>query len=248
VLEIKVEKFEAFTYFVGILKAISEEHQLYINESGIRANTMDPSHVMMVDTELPAKISGLEAGEEKHISINVLELKKFLDRISNDEDVVMHVVDEKARYLIVAKKGGHSRRFDIPLLEPEYVEVPKPKIFFKAQARLAYKSLDNAVKDAALVAEHVTVKVEEGKLIFSGKGDMGDAYNEWEKGSDDLLDLKLEEESHATYTLELIKSIVAAINKADAVLLEVSTDMPMKIETVGGPAKATFYAAPCIGV
>jgi DNA polymerase III sliding clamp (beta) subunit (PCNA family) len=137
----------------------------------------------------------------------------------------------------------------MPILEPIDEEVPQPKIFFKAKARILTNSLRMAIKDADLVSEHVKVSVEGEALKVSAVGDMGSAFSEWEKGSDDLLELKSEEDSSATFTLSYLDEIVnAAGNSSEVATVELSTDMPIKMDFELPKGRLVYYLAPCIGV
>ena len=137
----------------------------------------------------------------------------------------------------------------MPIMEPLDEEVPQPKIFFKSKARLLTTSLRNAIRDANLVSEHVKVTVEGEMLKVSALGDMGSAVSEWEKGSDDLLELKAEEDSSATFTLSYLNEITnAAGSSGEVVTIELSTDMPIKMDFELPKGKLVYYLAPCIGV
>jgi len=137
----------------------------------------------------------------------------------------------------------------MPILEPIDEEVPQPKIFFKAKARIITDSLRNSIRDANLVSEHVKVAVEGEILKISATGDMGSAHSEWEKGSDDLIELKSEEDSSATFTLSYLNEITnAAGSSSEVATIELSTDMPIKMDFELPKGKLVYYLAPCIGV
>ena len=156
---------------------------------------------------------------------------------------------EKARLVIHCKRGGHSRRSEMPILEPLNEEVPQPKIFFKAKARLTTDALRMAIRDASLVSEHVRVEVEGDVFKVNAEGDMGSSFSEWTRGSDDLLELKVDEDSSATFTLSYLSDIAnAAGANSEVATLELSTDMPIKMEFEIPQGRLVYYLAPCIGV
>jgi hypothetical protein len=116
------------------------------------------------------------------------------------------------------------------------------------------KALKGAITDAALVSEHLRISLEGLKnknetLKISATGDMGSAHGEWEKGSDDLLDIKIEEDSTATYTLSYLSELIPAVMAlSDSATIEISSDMPMKLSFDTGKIECDIYLAPCIGV
>ena len=85
-------------------------------------------------------------------------------------------------------------------------------------------------------------------LKMSAGGDMGSAFSEWERGADELLELRVEEDSGATFTLSYLKDIVdAAVVSSEAATLELTTDMPLKMGFELPQGRLVYYLAPCIG-
>jgi len=245
--------FPVFKDFINLLKVAGEEHSLEAHEDAIKVTSMDPSHVLMVDVTYPNSLfeSYGIVGEKELVTLNMNELARFLDRIGKGTKVKMALNREKARFIINSTKAGFHRNFEIPLFEDYEGEVPEPKLSFKSKGRITVKGIETAFKDAQLVAEHVVINLEGNTMQIIGDGDSGRAFSEWVKGSDDLLDLTIEEDSKATYTLSYLISIINGLKPlADVVNVELSTDMPLKIEAecTKEQLKIICYLAPCIGV
>jgi proliferating cell nuclear antigen PCNA len=248
--EVEISRIEPFRNLVKALSVIVEEGNFNMDEGQIRLIAMDPSRVAMVDFELPGEFFDkyLCEGEPK-LSINIGEFLKFLERVERDEQVKIKLDEEQARLTIQCKRGGHTRRFVMPILEPLEEEVPSPKIFFKASTRILTQSLRRAIRDAVLVSEHAKLEASEDGFKISAMGDMGSAFSVWERGADDLLDLRSEEESSATFTLSYLQDIVnAATVSSEVATLELSTDMPIKMNFELPQGRLIYYLAPCIGV
>jgi len=250
-LEMGQKAFTVFKAYVGLLKVINEELTMRVDDTGITVLGMDPSHVAMIDSKVkPGLFEKFTPPEgDGLITINLSEFSKFLDRVEK-ETVQIDYDAEQAKLNIIAKTGGRNRRFSLPILEPLDEEVPRPKIFFKSEARVLTQSVSRAIKDAELVSEHIGISIEAEMLKFVGKGDVGSAINEYTKDSDEILEIKSEEDSSATYTLSYLADMFAQLkNLADVITLEMSSDMPLKI--VAEPndlnLEVTFYLAPMIG-
>ena len=85
--------------------------------------------------------------------------------------------------------------------------------------------------------------------MISATGDMGEALSEWQKESDELLELKTDEESKATYTLSYLQDIVNAVAASSEVAtIELLTDMPIKMNFELTQGQLIYYLAPLIGV
>lgn len=232
------------------LSAVVDEGCFNMNEARISLLAMDSSHVAMVDFELPGAFFDSYVCEgEPRLFINIGEFLKFLETIEKEDRVKIRLDEERARLMIQCIRPGHIRRFGMVILEPLEEEVPQPKILFKSSARILTQSLRQAIRDAALVSEDVKIEVTDDMLKMSAVGDMGSVFSEWERGADELLDLKAEEESGATFTLKYLTDITNAAGvSSEVVTLELATDMPLRMDFEQPQGKLVYYLAPCIGV
>ncbi len=248
--EVEISRIDPFRNLVKALSVIVEEGTFNMDEAKVKLLAMDPSHVAMVDFELPQEFfDKYDCEGEPKLTLNIGEFLRFLDRVEKDEQVTIKLDGENARLVIRCRRGGHTRRFEMPILDPLDEEVPQPKIFFKASTRILTQSLRRAIRDASLVSEHVKMEVTGDEFKISAKGDMGSALSEWERGSDELLDLKAEEDSSSTFTLSYLQDIVGAVAASSEVAtLELSTDMPIKMDFELPQGRLIYYLAPCIGV
>jgi len=248
--EVEISRIEPFRNLVKAVSVIIEEGCFNMTEGEMKLIAMDPSHVAMVDFELPSAFFDrytCEGGAK--LFINIGEFLKFLDRVEKDEQVKIRLNEEQAQLTIRCKRGGHTRRFAMPILEPLEEEVPSPRISFKASARILTQSLRRAIRDAVLVSEHVKLEIAGEEVKVSATGDMGSTSSVWERGADDLLELRAEEDSGATFTLSYLQDIVnAAAVSSEVATLELSTDMPIKINFELTQGRLMYYLAPCIGV
>ena len=247
--EVEVSGIEPFRSLVRALAAVVEEGCFDIDGEKIKLLAMDSSRIAMVDFELPREFFDSYRCEGKpRLSLRIGEFLKFLDRVERDERVKMSLDEERACLAIRCSREGRTRRFTIPVLEPSDEEVPKPKVLFRSSARILTRSLREAIRDADLVGGHVKIEVAGDVLKMSAVGDMGSAFSEWERGADELLDLKAEEDSGATFTLSYLKDIVdAAVVSSESATLELTTDMPLRMDFELPQGKLVYYLAPCIG-
>ena len=246
--EVQLSSIDSFRRLIKALSVIVEEGSFNVDEEEMRLLAMDPSHVAMVDFELPRDFfDGYLCDEETRLTVNIRELLRFLDRVERGEEVKIAL--EEGRLSIECLRGGHKRRFLMPLLEPLEEETPTPKIFFKASARILAPSLRRAMKDASLVGEHVRLEIDEEEFKISAEGDIGSVSSVWTLEAEELLELKVEEPSSATFTLSYLQDIInAASASSEVATLELSTDMPIKLDFELPKGRLIYYLAPCIGV
>ncbi len=247
--EVEVTSIEPFRNLVKALAAVVDEGCFNVDESHISLLTMDPSHVAMVDFELPMEFfDEYRCDGEPRIFIKIDEFLKFLDRVERDERVKISLDEERARLVIQCIRQGHSRRFTMPILEPLDEEIPQPKILFKSSARILTQSLRRAIRDADLVSEHVKIEVADDMLKMSAVGDMGSFFGEWERGADELLELSVEEDSGALFTLSYLRDIINSAGvSTEVATLELTTDMPIRMDFELPQGKLVYYLAPVIG-
>lgn len=247
--EVEVSGIEPFRNLVKAIAAVVQEGCFNVDETRICLLAMDPSHVAMVSFELPrAFFDGYRCDGEQMISIRIGEFLKFLDRVERDERVEIRLDEDRARLVIRCIRPGHTRRFEMTILEPLDEEVPQPKILFKSSARILTQSLRQAIRDADLVGDHVKIEVTREALKMSAVGDIGSAFSEWERDAEELLELKAEEDSGANFTLSYLKDIVNAAGvSSEVATLELTTDMPIRMDFELPQGKLVYYLAPCIG-
>jgi len=247
--DVEISQIEPFRNLVKALAAVVDEGCFDIDGERIGLLAMDPSHVAMVDFELPGEFfDGYLCEGVPRLFIRIGEFLKFLDRVEKDERVKISLDEERACLVIQCSREGHTRRFTMPVLEPLDEEAPRPKILFKSSARILTQGMRRAIRDADLVGEHVKIEVAGDMLKMSAVGDIGSVFSDWERGSDELLELKAEEDSGATFTLSYLKDIVdAAVVSSEVAILELTTDMPIKMGFELPQGKLVYYLAPCIG-
>jgi len=225
-----------------------DEASFNISKDGIRLRAMDPSHVAMVDFEWPSTVfEEYTCDESSKLSVNVAEMIKLLRRISGDESIEL-ALETGSPKLQMVLRSKYTRTFGMSTLEPSTEEVPTPKISFNASARLTASLLRNAWDDAAAVSDHIIFEASSDKLAMRATGDVGNVIIEVEKGSDELLSLETKENARSTFSLNYLSEMVrAASSLSDIVLLEFSTDMPIRLSfEMLSKGRLQYYLAPRI--
>ncbi len=233
---------------ISAIATLVDEASFNINEEGIQLRAMDPSHVAMVDFEWP-KTSFEEyiCNEPTKLSVNVSEMLKLLRRIGGEESIEL-VLEPSNPKLMMVLKSKYTRTFGMSTLEPSTEDVPTPKISFSILTRLTTSLLKNALEDAAAVSDHIIFDASSDRLTMRATGDVGNVVVEVEKGTDELLNLEAKENARSTFSLSYLSEMVkAASNLSDVVMLEFSTDMPIRLNfELPSKGKLQYYLAPRI--
>ncbi|MCW4034937.1 MAG: proliferating cell nuclear antigen (pcna) [Candidatus Bathyarchaeota archaeon] len=235
---------------MGAISILVDEATFDLTPEGIKLRAMDPSRVAMVDFEWPKTVfDEYSCSETAKMCINISEMLKFLRRTGKDESVEL-ALDDKTGKLKIAIKGKYSRTFNMPTLEAMDEEVPTPKVTFNIKAKTVTQGLREAIEDASLVSDHVRIEANQEKLVMNAAGDISGATIEFKTGDDVLLEMAAKEESKATFSLSYLSEIVrAAVPTSEIVVIEFSTDMPIKLDfQQEKDGKLKFYLAPRIEV
>jgi len=265
-------------HFKALLEAvgtIAEEVNVKATYEGLRILTMDTSHVAMVDLQLPAryfdswKVTN-SADTPLIFSMNIKNtIKNAIPKVTKKDAVSLSLVStsktadgapcDHAPEWVVTGKFNTQTKHRMPYLEPTDDEVPEPKLFFKAKARILTEALNVAIQNIAS-SEHVKLTIDDEldtdanyripRLTVSAAGYAGaQEETQFRKGDDAVVEIRKEEDTHATYTLSILQAILKKAGKASEVTtLELTTDTPLKIDAELPLGTLVYHLAPCIGV
>lgn len=242
-----------------LMKYFHTEPLLQFNDAEMSLLTMEVAHVAMVDMKLPAeyfKVYKL-AEESVEVAFNTEDFYRSLLTAKSSKTAVgearMSLGRDGASVELWLTRSGHpTKKRSIPRWKDGGMEVPRPKIFFRSKMRCMLSDFMEVLLDMkALGAEHLKVDANAERWGFSHQGDI-DSSMEFHKDDNWVLDCKIDpkfETQEAHYTLGyLLKMLTPFRSFVDVVILEMSSDMPMKISPELPQGVIDFYLAPCIGV
>ncbi len=232
-------------YTISAIGKIIEEGVFVVNQEGLRLRAMDPSHVVLIDFYVPSTAFDVfEVEKEEQIGVNFEDIAKIMRRAVKDDQLELSTSGSK---LSISFIGKSTRKFVLPQLSLTAEELPdiEAKLQFKAQARMLSDTFNDIVKDLEPVGKDVVFEASSNALKIAVKGDIAEAeiMMDMERGS--LLDLNVEEESRAGYSLDYFVDMAGASKAADTITLAFATDMPCKVEfEMPQGARLRFYVAP----
>lgn len=234
------------------INVIADEVRIFFNPEGLEYSGMDPSHVLMADLSLPADFfDAYRFSAPVAITINLKDVLKQLRGTGKNDELTASIEEGRLLFRILdySKGGTKPRAIEkrIMLRDDSEEDTPKPKIFFKSRARIIAESLKETLKDMMLVADEMSIEID-GDILHIGAHDNGfSADSEYEKGADDLIEIRAEEPSLSAFTTEYISHILNAVSKlSEVVEIFIGNKMPIKISTELPKGHLDFYAAPCL--
>lgn len=233
----------------NIIDSISElidEANFVATSDGISLRAMDPSHVAMIEVELPKEFfDEYECSETLNIGLNLDEFGKILRRGSSGEKMSVEVSSD--RKLKIAFSDKAVRHFSIPLLDLSWEEIASPSIEFNVNSRLLSEVFEDAIKDASLISDFVKISADKGVLVISASGDRGDVEVKLSEDTGSLIELNVKEPSTSTYSLNYLEDLVKTSRASEILTLEFSNDMPIKLSfELPNGGRITYYLAPRI--
>lgn len=245
-----------FKDYLSCLGVLTEDVNLELTQDGLKAVSMDPSHVAMVELMLPyTYFDSYNIGEPEKIGVNIPTMLDALGKITKtdwklrveyDYALGSDTVRDNEK-LTLTLMSDINRKKVLPCLEPLTEEVPQPRIFFKSKTRIISSAFKRIVND--LDGEHVSISTDYDTITFSHEGDKYNETTTLDKNNDNIIDHKVDEPSKTTYTKSYLEDILKAVVKVSEVItLEFSEDMPVKLDVEIPQGRLIYHLAPCIGV
>lgn len=232
---------------IDALSGLVDELVFIADKNSLHARAMDPSHVAMVDFELPKNaFSEYNCSGEVKLGINLEDMSRIMRRAGGGDALELSLDPEKNK-LNVTFRGATIRTFHIGLLDLTHEETPVPSIKFNAEIKMTADALKEALKDAEVVSDHVEVEATPEELDINASGDTGGVEIKLPKSSDAVLELNVTENSKAMYALSYLTDMMKAAAASDTVTVQFSTSMPIKLEfNIIGGGRLTYWLAPRI--
>lgn len=212
---------------IGAIVALIEEAAFKFSPEGVRMRAMDPSHVAMIDFELPARaFDEYEVGQPVVLGIALTELNRMLARARPEDEFTLELDEERNR-LALTFKGKFTRRLSLPLIDVSETEPTEPEIEFTAVATLAAETVQDGLRDAEVVGDTVRFELDESGFRMSSESDRGSTELELKK-EDARLELK--EPARAMFTVKYLSDVIKAARSNDPLTLKLGMDLPIRVE------------------
>lgn len=220
------------TYLKDSIAVISElvhEARFKINQDGLELVAMDPANVAMVIFKLLSScFSEYQVEKDTEIAINLANLKQILRRAKASDVLTLDVTDDNK--LRVQLKSGSTRTFSIPIIDIEEKEQRIPNLSFPVSIMTRASILNDAIDDADIVAEAVTLSAEPDRMIISAEGDLSKAHIEVNADDDTRINSETKAKIKAKYSIEYLKKMMSGGKLSEFVSVYFNQDYPLKIE------------------
>lgn len=230
-----------------VTSTLLEEAEFRITERGLQLRAMDNSRTAMVDLDLPkAFFDQYQCAKTSELRFNLKTVLRMLEGIRAKEPIEIEYHEDKAR-LVVRVQGDYRRVIRLTTLTIEGAFEREPSVAFDTRAEIRSELLGRVIADAQKIAKEVSVEAEDNALSFSAIGLVGSFKNTNEVGDPSLVSLSIGKKSNATYSLDLLGSVVKnASSICDSLTVEFSSDDVLRLGLVMPDGRVHFYFAPLV--
>ena len=109
---------------IGVIADLIEEATFKVTPTGLKMKAMDPSHVALVDFELPSNaFNEFMVDKPITLNINLAEMNKIMARAKLEDELTLEF-DSSENRLILTFRGDSTRRFTMSLIDLDETDVP----------------------------------------------------------------------------------------------------------------------------
>lgn len=232
---------KAWRNSVEAIAALIDEGTLQIDKEGLKLRAMDPSQIALVDFFLPASaFDEYKVDDQVNITVDFAELSKITRRSKQEDKIELSMKENRLKMVF---EGETNRRFNMSIIESTTSFPKEPTVEFNSEIKLGANILKEALKDAELVSNHVSLMADEG-FIITAQGDTGSA--EIKLKEENMMDIKVKEKSRAVFSLDQLNNLLKASDQGSIVSLKIRTDSPLRVEYSIGDGRVVYYLAPRI--
>lgn len=162
---------------VDILKDNVKEVVFLCEKEGISIQSMDSSHVALVDIFINRNAAETYSCEDRvEIGINIDNLATIF-KCNTSNDACLLTFDEKKPDILVIKFQGKNRngKFQLKLINIEFEKLSIPPIDRESSQMVSLTELAKIFKDLSNFADQVNITRKDNLLLFTGNGEIGDA-------------------------------------------------------------------------
>lgn len=210
---------------VSIISELVNEAKLRISKDGIELVAMDPANVAMVIFKLlPTAFTEYDVEKPADIAINLANFRQILRRAGPNDMLTIELDSNKLK---VQLKSASTRTFSLPLIELEDKEQKVPELSFPVTVEASSAIFNEAINDAEIVSESVSLVAEPGKFSLQAEGDLNTAAIDIKDSAD--AKITATEKVKAKYSIEYLKKMIEGSRLSDRVVVQFNKDYPLRL-------------------
>lgn len=232
----KIDNPKIFSEVVSIISELVTEVNLKFGEDGMSIVAIDPANVALVYFLLPRKIFSEYTSSNENLGVNLGNLKAVLRRAKSGSSLIMKSRENIIDFDIIDRV---RRKFSLTLIDVEGQDKKIPQLEFLSQIQMSPEDFVDAIEDCLVVSESCAFIAVPEKFVIESTG-LNSAHTEF--SSDEVKIIS--GNSKARYSLEYLQKFIKASKLAGKVLINFSSDHPLKIDFKRDDFELSFILAP----
>lgn len=241
--KLEKKKSHILKILVSALAGVVDETTFMIDSDEFVVEAIDPGRNCLLKLVMPKEVfSEFECseGEKYETGICLSDLDKIMKRSTNDDSLELSYDDKDNHLIVTMERSGRKRKrtFRLGEIDVDYEKLPIDNLLEKdydAGFDIDMSIMDEAVKDAEIYSEVITVTAKKGKSItFSSSGVVGSM--DYEIDLEDLESAEVDDNCRASFGLTFLKNVfkVSSIVKSLTIALAKENPMAMIMHIIGG--------------
>lgn len=179
IVELKTVQSSPFRYLIEALKEILTDTNVDFDENGMKIVAMDASHTVLVHLRLDGtKFDRYLCTEKQTIGISMGNLFKYIRQIGNSDTLTLYLESDEPNKLGIKIENGEKN--SITKLKLNLMDLPDgaieiPPASFESVITMPSNDFQKICRDFFNIGEYLDLKSVGNQLIFSVKGDSGEA-------------------------------------------------------------------------
>jgi proliferating cell nuclear antigen len=224
-----LENIELFRSALSCISELVSEGVFKAEKDGIYLTVADPTMVTLIDFKyLSTEFKIYDLKDPVEIPVNIDNFLSFLKR-ARSGDVVDFELDNESNKLNITLKGNSTRNFTLPLIEIDNSTTPSMNLNFGANIDIKTSVIEDGIGDADIITDTINFEANKDEFKISSKGDISSTELILSKGSDDLINIEVEEPSKSRFSLDYLKKIIKASKISNVATVRISNDYPLQI-------------------
>lgn len=214
---------------ISIISDLVNEARFKVTKDAIGLIAMDPANAAMVIFKLlSSSFTEYDVKEDVEIAINLSNFKQIIKRAGANDMLSLELGKENK--LKIQIKGKTTRTFSLPIIELEEKEQKIPDLKFPVTIKIPSSMLNDAIEDANIVAESVTLQGEPKKFTIDAEGDLSQASIEMIESDNVKINVEGDSKIRSKYSIEYLKKMVTGSKLSEEVSIQFNNDYPLKLE------------------
>ena len=234
---LKLDNPKNFSEIINIISELVLEVRLKVNKDGMSITAIDPANVAMIVFKLPSTaFSYMEVERDEVLGVSLDSMKAVLRRVKSGSILTLTREENELKFLIQDKI---RKEFNLALIDIEGEEKPIPNLEFSSKIEMNSLDFSEAIEDCSVVADSCSFTSEASKFIIRAKGSLNSFRSEFT----DEVSITAEN-SNSKYSLEYLQKMIKATKLSEKVLINFSSDYPLRLEYKTPSLELSFILAP----